>query len=403
MGCSASRLEDEEAVRLCRDRKNFIKQAVEQRIRFASNHISYLQSLKRVSMALNKFVECDDDHHDFLFLDSYITPVKRLSHDIDKIPSNLSEKRNFHISKYLKSSANSSVSVEERPPPTETIRINSYYPTGNYYGTDGFLGSPMNNSSSFFTMDYDDRARYPPPSPQDSQWDFFWNPFSSIENQGYPILSSYERALDDDDLARLRQVREEEGIPELEEEVTDEEQEAEEQQEEQQEEEFVEIDVKNDKLKFEANENPSEDKFHANNTKQVVKEFRSRGVQSVEVSKESEGVEVNIKKEKDVVVSRGGGEETPGFTVYLNRRPTSIKEVVKRIEEQFMRICDAAHEVSVMLEASRAQYSSNSSELAGIFMDFDARNQTNFVIFRTNCSIWFQLFSCCKFIYYADC
>ncbi|KAL6975013.1 hypothetical protein U1Q18_023808, partial [Sarracenia purpurea var. burkii] len=52
----------------------------------------------------------------------------------------------------------------------------------------------------------------PPASSQISQWDFFWNPFSSL---GYPSISRIDKRVLDDERIGLRQVREEEGIPEL--------------------------------------------------------------------------------------------------------------------------------------------------------------------------------------------
>lgn len=45
---------------MCRDRRDFIKQALEQRNRFASSHIAYIESMKCVSMALQRFVAGDD-------------------------------------------------------------------------------------------------------------------------------------------------------------------------------------------------------------------------------------------------------------------------------------------------------------------------------------------------------
>ncbi|KAJ7955820.1 DUF630 family protein (DUF630 and DUF632) [Quillaja saponaria] len=63
----------------------------------------------------------------------------------------------------------------------------------------------------------------PPPSPQTSQWDFFWNPFSSLDYYGYPNQSSLDHTVMDDEVRGLRQVREEEGIPELEEDETEQE------------------------------------------------------------------------------------------------------------------------------------------------------------------------------------
>jgi hypothetical protein len=47
-------------LQLCKDRKSFIKQAVEQRRRLASGHIAYIESLKRVSAALRDYIEGDE-------------------------------------------------------------------------------------------------------------------------------------------------------------------------------------------------------------------------------------------------------------------------------------------------------------------------------------------------------
>ncbi|GAB2227699.1 hypothetical protein Droror1_Dr00009526 [Drosera rotundifolia] len=45
-----------------------------------------------------------------------------------------------------------------------------------------------------------------------------------------------------------------------------------------------------------------------------------------------------------------------------------MDEVIKDLEEQFMTICNAANEVSALLEAGQAQYSSPSSELSAMKM-----------------------------------
>ncbi|KAF0898097.1 hypothetical protein E2562_001758 [Oryza meyeriana var. granulata] len=351
MGCAASRLEDEEAVKMCRDRRDFIKQALEQRNRFASSHFAYLESLRRVSMALQRFV-AGDDHHE-LISDSFISPLKQQKPEMLGLPYGSYEKRTIHVSKYLRSGPNPSVSVEEQPRPVETIRIESHYPMDNYGGMDRFFAaqsSPMRPSSYYtpydrpnypppspqepvrnsYYMPYDrpsyppaspqeptrtsyytsyDRPSYPPPSPQEqesSQWDFFWNPFSSLDNFAYPRpRSSYDNVVTDDELARLQRT---EG-----------------------------------------------------NAKQETKGFESKGVQCAEVREPRNKVELEIKAHKKELVRNkvANAEETPGFTVYLNRRPASLVEAMKDIDSQFLGICDSAKEISVMLEASRAQYSTS--------------------------------------------
>lgn len=376
MGCSASKSKDEEAIQLCKDRRNFIKQAVEQRTCFASGHVAYLHALRRVSLALHNFVD-GEEHHDFL-LDTYstppFTPVKRLSPQIISVPlkpftsiPNQSEKSTVHVMRYLRSNANPSVSVEEWPQSPQTVRIDSYYPS-NPYGIDGFFAMETSQMNSSFYPSPNNRPAYPPPSPQNSQWDSFWNPFSSLDTYGYP-----SRITSDDEMARLRRVREEEGIPELEEDDDDDGHIGEEEEEEEDiVEEFIEVDLRESASKIDAKPPkvtiPNGDAAKANNTKtdtvHEMKGLQSQGAGSIEVAKEQKAVELEVtRSEQAAAGNRNSTEETPGFTVYVNRRPTSMREVMKEIKNQFVRICDCAHEVSSMLEASRAQYSSTSSEL----------------------------------------
>ncbi|KAJ6812267.1 uncharacterized protein M6B38_149210 [Iris pallida] len=385
MGCSASKLEDEEAIKLCRDRRNFIKQAVEHRSWFASGHIAYLQSLKRFSLALHNFVDGEEEQHSFLsdsFSTPPFTPEKKSRPEIIGIPVkpltptlDQSEKSTtIHVMKYLRSTVNTTVSVEECPQEPETGTISSYYPYSEHYGImDGFFSMeapPMN--PSFFPPSYYRPNYYPPESPQNSQNDLFWNPFSSLDTYGYP-----SRMSSDDEMARLRQVREEEGIPELEEveeEGNGEEQEDDDCDEDDDEcDEVIETEAKDDGCK--TGLNPTKvtvsnlevpQTSTVSETMHGRKGLQSHGLGSIEVSKENKVVQVEIAENHEVLGSGGSAEKTPGFTVYMNRRFTCMAEVVKEIEDQFVRICDCGDEVSMILEASSCHHSSTSSELTAI-------------------------------------
>ncbi|XP_037459054.1 protein ROLLING AND ERECT LEAF 2-like [Triticum dicoccoides] len=512
MGCAASRLEDEEAVKMCRDRRDFIKQALDQRNRFASSHIAYIESMKCVSMALQRFVAGDDRHE--LIFDPFISPVKQQKPEMLGLPYGSYEKRTVHVAKYLMSGPNPSVSVEEAPRPVETIRVESHYPVDGYGGTDRFFpanSSPMRPSShytpydrpsyvapspqepvrnayymppydrpsyvapspqepvrnahymppyerpnyvpsspqdpvknssyymppyapspqepvrnsyymppyekpnyvppspqepvrnsSYYTPPYDrqsyppappqdprrtsfyashDRPNYPPSSPQEpesSPWDSFWNPFSSLDSYPYPRpRSSYDNVVTDDELARLQRVREEEGIPELEEEDDecqkheqmhnkegegegeDDDDEEESDEDDDEEEESDECEHSDDQRCMASNEaRPGKSEV---NVKQEQKGHQSKGVQCAGSSEPRNAVDHEIKAHKKELMRNkvANAEETPGFTVYLNRRPTSLVEAMKDIDSQFLGICSAAQEVSRMLEASRAQYSTS--------------------------------------------
>ncbi|KAH7572539.1 hypothetical protein ACOSQ2_015946 [Xanthoceras sorbifolium] len=384
MGCSTSKLDDEEAVQLCKDRKQFIKQAVEQRTRFASGHIAYIQSLKRVSAALRNYVE-GDEPREFL-LDSFITPpftpVKKTSSSFISIspksfsPAQIQSKPNSTLKvNYLRSGGTPAVSVEERPPTPETVRVETHS-SMHQYGIDGLFAmqsSPMNISSSFFSYSPNNRPSIPPPSPQTSQWDFFWNPFSSLDHYGYPTRYSLDQTTIDDDIGGLRQVREAEGIPDLEEDETE------------QEESESKVHVTEERSKFDTNcsreevivedvdddeddEEEEEDTDCATDAEPEVKDSKTQGRASIEVSRTQTAGQVEVGKKEMAIGDREAKEETPGFTVYVNRRPTSMAEVIKDLEDQFMVVCNAANEVSALLEASRAQYSSTSNELTAMKM-----------------------------------
>ncbi|CAN7047730.1 unnamed protein product [Brassica rapa subsp. trilocularis] len=411
MGCSHSKLDDEESVQICKDRKRFIKQAIEHRTKFASSHIAYIQSLRKVSDALHDFIQGDNykPPHDFL-QDSFVTPVKRLPPSrsrrlssssrsggggggefITISPSSMPQKmiqdkpRTKVRASYLMANRTRPVRVEERSP--ETFRLESFSPPPSHEA-DGFFGMNMNmnmntsaaSSSSFWNpLSSPEQQRLsthniPPPSPQNSQWDFFWNPFSSLDYYGYN--NSYDRgSVDnnrsgtmDDEVRGLRRVREEEGIPDLEED------------DEPQPPQPVRFHTPKvvveeskscckEEVKVEDVDDNDDDDDDDEFTDSGCEESENEGDEKCVGKKEQRTVEVpRVETTGSVVVEEVKNvvnvakRETPGFTVYVNRRPTSMAEVIKDLEDQFTTICEAAREVSGLLEASRAQYAPSSSD-----------------------------------------
>ncbi|KAI3669266.1 hypothetical protein L6452_40494 [Arctium lappa] len=59
MGVSNSKAETCEALRLCKERKKFMKQAIDSRYNLAAAHVVYLQSLGNIGIALRKFAESE--------------------------------------------------------------------------------------------------------------------------------------------------------------------------------------------------------------------------------------------------------------------------------------------------------------------------------------------------------
>ncbi|KAJ8568594.1 hypothetical protein K7X08_028127 [Anisodus acutangulus] len=385
MGCSSSKLDDEEAVQLCKDRKKFIKQAVEQRMRFASGHLAYIHAMERVSAALRDYVEVDEPRE--FSLDSFktppfTTPIKKVSPGFISIePKSFSTtplkserepkpkpkpKSTIHIN-YLRSGGNPAVSVEERPQSPETVRIQAYSPV-HQYGMDSFFSmqsSPMN--PSFFQYSPNNRPNLPPPSPQTSQWDFFWNPFSSLDYYGYPTRNGiHEQTILDDDNDGLRQVREQEGIPELEEETEVEETDHGEDVKEERtkvahncdKDEVMVVDVDDDDDDDDSDEEETD--YEHENVPHIQELLSKTNQQTTTVAKTQNVGQLSNKE--TAVADPEAKEETPGFTVYVKRRPTSMSEVIKDLESQFTIACSSAKEVSAVLEAIRAQYSLQSND-----------------------------------------
>lgn len=68
MGCAQSKIENEEAVSRCKDRRNFMKEAVTARNTFASGHSGYAMALKNTGAALSDYAqgEADEVYHPHL-------------------------------------------------------------------------------------------------------------------------------------------------------------------------------------------------------------------------------------------------------------------------------------------------------------------------------------------------
>ncbi|KAF5191482.1 Nitrate regulatory gene2 protein [Thalictrum thalictroides] len=79
MGCSSSRLDRSEALRLCKERKRFIKEAIDSRYAFTAAHLSYVESLKSIGIALRRFAEAE------VLIESSLSAT-----EVDKTPSHSS-------------------------------------------------------------------------------------------------------------------------------------------------------------------------------------------------------------------------------------------------------------------------------------------------------------------------
>lgn len=74
MGVSSSKIEEDKALQLCRERKKFVRQALDGRCALAAAHLTYIQSLKTTGTALRKFVEPEAPIESSLYTSTNATP-----------------------------------------------------------------------------------------------------------------------------------------------------------------------------------------------------------------------------------------------------------------------------------------------------------------------------------------
>ena len=299
MGCVASKLEEEEVVSICRERKRFLKLAVERRYLLADAHCRYYQALYAVAAAIKLF-EARHSSPSSPFLITF-PPPSPPSPPIQNVISNPmflqqepSESTQEAIACDSVDSSTPSDSSEEEE--EEEEEEEKQQDTKREEQVCGYFYMQMSPST---------------PSPQkEFGWDFF-NPFDGVRPE---VISGYSRFSEDD----LRVVREEEGIPELEDEG---------------------------------------DRGEEENNVVVRAEEKGNG----ENEKES-GVEVV----GTVIDANVGQEEQKGLTVIdTPARGRELLDALKDIEDHFIRAYDSGKDVSRMLEASRVHMLSGLEEIKG--------------------------------------
>ncbi|KAL8188667.1 hypothetical protein R6Q57_029687 [Mikania cordata] len=309
MGCVATKLEEEEeVVSICRERKHFLKLTVEKRYNLAEAHFRYCESIYGVSAAIKLFVaRHSSSSSPFLITLPPPSPPKEnkivsnplfLQQIPSQEPTQKSKDANACGSCSCSSSSTSSEEDEERE-----NKFNSEREVKRESEQDEGFG--------YYYMGVGPQDSNIPPmlSPQrEFGWDFF-DPFVSMRPE--VMSGGYNRYSDDD----LRVVREEEGIPELEEEVEE---------------------VKNKVVSGEKKE-------------ECVKQDESCGGEVLETV----GC-ANLSQ----------GETHKGLTVIdTPERGRELLETLKDIEDYFIRIYDSGKGVSKMLESNRIQLQSGLEEI----------------------------------------
>ncbi|PIN03920.1 hypothetical protein CDL12_23543 [Handroanthus impetiginosus] len=211
MGTSNSRLEEDKTLQLCRARKKFIKQALNGRCSLAAAHIAYIEELKIIGAALRRFVEPNAQ------VESFVHPLRSLTPEpCALIEKSSSQSPSRHVDTMANMSPNPSLEVlsqyeshamkfrgtfskkiEEKPSVPVVVSVTPTTP-------------PSITPHSAEVPSFES-----PPIPLDTlPWDYFglFHPMddhiSLQEGRGFDQGS---KSSDD-----LQHLRDEEGIPELE-------------------------------------------------------------------------------------------------------------------------------------------------------------------------------------------
>jgi len=162
MGGSNSKTEKTDALRMCKERKMLIKQAMDSRYGLAAAHIAYIQSLRNIGIALRRFAEAE-----VLMNESSLSPSASAQNtELDKTPSHSS----------YPSPSPSNPDADESPARPRLSYMRSGGAAGGVAVTVRY--NPATNTHSF--VDDDEGFPMPPPPPPPpppgeggASWDYF--------------------------------------------------------------------------------------------------------------------------------------------------------------------------------------------------------------------------------------
>ncbi|KAI4337829.1 hypothetical protein L6164_016199 [Bauhinia variegata] len=462
MGCGLSKADDSPLVTLCRERKEFLKAATEQRYALAAAHVAYFQSLNDIGDALRKFV--DEELIIGTGSSSPSSPVLTLPSDEGKRkkPKHIDRNKNSTSSTSISHSASISqrgsteqeeiegshlhlssgsdsdselgsssghIHIEDSPeerghssydyPPKDWsssgVNTHTYYmkrsaspgeklvyeepdryvaapgqwpdPSYGYgypapYGNASFFGFPMGSPAPGdypYNPQREPASPAPPPAPPSpprvSAWDFL-DVFETYDNydNGYPGFYAPSRYGFGSTTSspNSKEVREREGIPELEDETEQE----------------TLKDVHKQKKKVNEEKQPVRDNDFGEGTSKAVP-FQSSSEGSSKTvplhnSESSHSVqEKEIKSSPDTIVLESSPEEHPrkkGVSFEIDEAPVTtadgessklssittlsahgtrdLGEVVNEIRDEFERASGHGKEVALLLEVGKSPYRS---------------------------------------------
>ncbi|XP_019164117.1 PREDICTED: uncharacterized protein LOC109160277 [Ipomoea nil] len=168
MGAANSRVEEDKALQICRERKKFVRQALDGRCSLAATHVGYIEALKMTGIALRKFVEPEAPHpiESSIYTSTSATPelfaltersfssVSK-SHNVDLGENVLlpSPPPTYHVN-HMKFGGTFSRKVEEKPAVPVTVSVTSGTPKNSTPGRHE-EASPFDTPVSYETPPWD--------------------------------------------------------------------------------------------------------------------------------------------------------------------------------------------------------------------------------------------------------
>ncbi|KAK9062696.1 hypothetical protein SSX86_019885 [Deinandra increscens subsp. villosa] len=178
MGATSSKVEEDKALQLCRERKKFVGRALDGRCSLAATHFTYIESLTIIGNALRRFVEPEAPMQSSLFTSTNATPEplgfsfsSSMSQHINPAgnhspsPSPPSSSRFYE--NHMKIRGSFSKKVEEKPPVPVIVSVTS---------------SSTPRTITPRSIEEPDTLFDSSPVPPESPWDYFGLPHP-IDNE----------------------------------------------------------------------------------------------------------------------------------------------------------------------------------------------------------------------------
>ena len=319
MGCVASKKKEEEeddVVSLCKDRKRLIKLAVERRYALADAQCKYNHSLFAVAAAIRLFVarhSCPSSSFLITFPSSETTEITKT---LISNPMFFQQRPSEPTHETIVCPTSDSKAVLDCTNQTENEKQEQGYQEQE--DRDGNKVEDEEEGDLDCEHFYDEVAQPVAAVHKDYNWDFF-NLFDGVRTQTTQVVNEFSQSSDED----LRVMREEEGIPELEE---------------------------------DGERGISERKDVDLDNGDVGHHEEEGGVvESVTEGDDDDDVDVSQEEHKSLRVI-----DTP-------TDGRELLEALKDVEDHFSRAYDSGLEVSRMLEANRVPMLSGLEEIKGWF------------------------------------